>query len=32
MTRARPVHPWIGATALPVSGVQVVLGLQLMPF
>jgi len=25
------VHPWIGATALLLSGVQVFLGLQLMP-
>ena len=29
--RARAVHPWIGATALLLSGVQVFLGLQLMP-
>jgi hypothetical protein len=28
--RARAVHPWIGATALLLSGVQVFLGLQLM--
>jgi len=29
--RARAVHPWIGAAALLLSGVQVFLGLQLMP-
>ena len=29
--RARAVHPWIGAVALLLSGVQVFLGLQLMP-
>ena len=29
--RARAVHPWIGAIALLLSGVQVFLGLQLMP-
>jgi hypothetical protein len=29
--RARTVHPWIGAAALLLSGVQVFLGLQLMP-
>jgi hypothetical protein len=29
--RARLVHPWIGAAALLLSGVQVFLGLQLMP-
>jgi Protein of unknown function (DUF4079) len=29
--RARAVHPWIGATALLLAGVQVFLGLQLMP-
>jgi hypothetical protein len=28
--RARTVHPWIGAAALLLSGVQVFLGLQLM--
>lgn len=28
--RARAVHPWIGAAALLLSGVQVFLGLQLM--
>ena len=29
--RARAVHPWVGATALLLSGVQVFLGLQIMP-
>ena len=29
--RARAVHPWIGAAALLLSGVQVFLGLQIMP-
>src|SRR5262249_48623663 len=29
--RARAVHPWIGAAALVLSGVQGVLGLQLVP-
>jgi hypothetical protein len=29
--RVRAVHPWIGATALLLSGVQVFLGLQIMP-
>jgi len=29
--RARVLHPWIGAAALLLSGVQVFLGLQLMP-
>jgi hypothetical protein len=29
--RARLVHPWIGAAALLLAGVQVFLGLQLMP-
>ncbi len=29
--RARAVHPWLGAAALLLSGVQVFLGLQLMP-
>jgi hypothetical protein len=29
--RARLVHPWIGAVALLLSGVQVFLGLQLLP-
>jgi hypothetical protein len=28
--RARRVHPWLGATALVVAGVQVFLGLQLV--
>lgn len=29
--RARLVHPWVGAAALLLSGVQVFLGLQIMP-
>jgi hypothetical protein len=29
--RARAVHPWLGAAALLLSGVQVFLGLQLLP-
>jgi len=29
--RARRIHPWIGATALLLSGVQVFLGLGIMP-
>ena len=29
--RARVVHPWIGAAALLLCGVQVFLGLQIMP-
>ena len=29
--RARAIHPWIGAAALVLCGVQVFLGLQIMP-
>ncbi|TMA57717.1 MAG: DUF4079 family protein [Deltaproteobacteria bacterium] len=29
--RARAIHPWIGAAALLLCGVQVFLGLQIMP-
>ena len=29
--RARVIHPWIGAAALLLCGVQVFLGLQIMP-